>query len=144
MGGARWPRKWTGILLPPQHGADHLGQALVRLPHIPWFSHSRESSVPFTSSFSCLLPIHRLSVFCADLRLGAVGGWDQRSPLLLQPNVWGDDLGASRAAEPVPSNDGAHERAQVSRGWAGKDGLAALLWLPPLLAPPRGKAVNPV
>ena len=53
----------------------------------------------------------------------------------------GDVLGAPGAAEPLPAADGADERAQVSRGGAGKDGRAAplSLSLAPVLASPRGK-----
>lgn len=140
MGGARWRRKWTGLLLPHPHGAHHLGQPLSRLPHGPWAAPRRGALFPLTSSVACPFSIHRLPP-CVDLRLGAVGGWEQRSHLLLQPDVWGDILGASRAAEPVSPSDGAYECAQVSRGRAGKDSLAALLSLSlsPVLASPRGK-----
>lgn len=139
MGGALWSRQWTGVLLSPHHGADHLGQSVFRLSHRPWGA-CREALFPVTSSVSCLFSACFLPT-CVDLRVGGAGGWDQWSPLLLQPNVWGDVLGASRAAEPISPSDGADECAQVSRGRAGKDSLAALLSLAlsPVLAPPRGK-----
>lgn len=139
MGGARWRREWPGVLLPPHHGAHHLGQPLSRLPRGPW------AFFPLTSSVSCPVPVPRVPHSCVDLRLGAVGGWEQRSPLLLQPDVWGDVLGASRAAEPVSPSDGAYECAQVSRGRAGKNSLAALLSFSfSCFSFTQGKAVNTV
>lgn len=126
MGGPRWPGKRTGILLSPRHGAHHLGQPIFRLPCRPRTAHSRGALPILPSSVSRLFSFS-ISLPWVDFRLGAAGGWEQWSPLLLQPNVWGDVLGTSRAAEPVSPCDGVHECSQVSRGWTGKDSLAALL-----------------
>lgn len=118
MGGSRWPGEWTGILLPSRHGAHHLGQPLFRHPHGPWAAPRRGTLLPVAPSVSC--PVHPPH-FQVVIRLGAAGGWNQWSALLLQPDVRGDVLGSPRAAESLPPTDGAYERAQVSQRWTGKD-----------------------
>lgn len=111
MGGACWPGERTGVLLPPRHGAHHLGQPLFRLSHRPWEPPRQRTLLPVAPPVSFPVQFPRFQVV---IRLGAAGGWNQWSALFLQPDVRGDVLGASWAAEPVPSTDGAYERAQVS------------------------------